>query len=162
MQSIMRVSAILFATLAGIWLVLSGYFSAFLIVCGLFACALTLIIIRKIEVRPPDRMPLYLQPAIISYAFWLVAQMFLSALSVIRAVWQIERDISPTLAWVPSLQRNEVGQAVYAASITLTPGTVCTGVKNGAMQVHALHKSGIAWLCRHIMDEKIERLAGND
>ena len=81
--------------------------------------------------------------------------MVLSALTVVRAVWQIKPVISPTLAWVPATQDDELGLTMFANSITLTPGTVSVLVEEQRMLVHALAADGIKELQQGKMDTKV-------
>lgn len=153
----MRALSFLFTTLAGIWFVLSGNLSIFFIGSGLFACGFTLYILRKMGISEQEEKPLYLRLGILPYGGWLFIQMLQATVAVICAAWQKKPRISPTLAWIPSEIATAVGQATYANSITLTPGTVCTHVEDGFVQVHALAKENIAALRQQRMDRQIKK-----
>jgi multicomponent K+:H+ antiporter subunit E len=51
-----------------------------------------------------------------------------SNFAVARRILGPERAISPRFVWVPLAIRNEQGLAVYAAMITMTPGTLSVDV----------------------------------
>ena len=51
--------------------------------------------------------------------------------------------IAPRVFKVPALQRTDVGRVVYANSITLTPGTITTGVDGNEFEIHALRAADL-------------------
>ena len=69
--------------------------------------------------------------------------------------------ISPRLISVHASQKTEIGQVVYANSITLTPGTITLDVRNNEMLVHALTEETAAGLMTGDMDRRVSRLEGS-
>jgi multicomponent Na+:H+ antiporter subunit E len=55
-------------------------------------------------------------------------------------------------------QKTALGRAIYAQSITLTPGTVAIEVVGGKVLVHALTDAGVADLERGEMDRRVTRV----
>ena len=79
---------------------------------------------------------------------------------VIKAICRPNMNISPRMIKVKASQTTEIGQVVYANSITLTPGTITLDVRDGEMLVHALTKDTAAGLQTGEMDRRVTRLEG--
>ena len=67
---------------------------------------------------------------------------------------------TPTIINVKPSQRTELGQVIYANSITLTPGTISVELENGEIMVHALTKGSAADLSTGVMDRRVTRMEG--
>lgn len=96
-----------------------------------------------------------------SYLAWLEWEIIKSSIDVAMKMWQLEPDISPTVAWISTAQKDDVGLALFANSITLTPGTVSMVVRDDLIQVHALNKEGIDSLHEGVMDKKVLATVGH-
>jgi multicomponent Na+:H+ antiporter subunit E len=83
-----------------------------------------------------------------------------SALEVSKIILSPRLPISPTFVRVKPTQRTSVGLAIYANSITLTPGTVSVEVAEAEFLVHALTKEGAASLMEGDMDRRVSRFEG--
>ena len=68
--------------------------------------------------------------------------------------------MSARMIRVPATQKTEIGQVIYANSITLTPGTITLDVRNNEMLVHALTSDTAAGLQTGDMDRRVTRLEG--
>jgi len=77
---------------------------------------------------------------------------------VARLIWTPSLPIRPQLLRVPASQRSELGNAIYANSITLTPGTVALDVRDGGILVHALTDSSREELQSGEMDRRVSRI----
>jgi multicomponent Na+:H+ antiporter subunit E len=51
-------------------------------------------------------------------------------------------------------QESDLGRFVYANSITLTPGTITTGVEGQEFQIHALRAADLGMGEEQTMDER--------
>ena len=81
-------------------------------------------------------------PSLFIYIFH---QIILDNIDVVkRIVTNNGKNISPTLVELPLEQKTDLGKAIYANSITLTPGTVSVSLSNDKVLVHALSKEGAA------------------
>ncbi len=94
----------------------------------------------------------------ILYFPWLLLEIWKSAFSVIKIIWQRKIEIEPVFEWIDAEGLEEIGEVVYSNSITLTPGTVTLDTNNNMLLVHALDKSSIVDLQRGIMIKKIKQL----
>lgn len=73
------------------------------------------------------------------YFFWLMWQLILANIDVIRATVRPELDINPCVVKFRYTADNPMAMVILANSITLTPGTVTMNVTpEGLFEVHAL------------------------
>lgn len=142
------------------WLLLSGYLYAFLLTLGVVSCLLTVYLALRMDVVDREAHPVHLSPRIFGYWCWLLKEIWLSAVDVTRRILSRGPDISPVLMQLKTSQRTELGQVIYANSITLTPGTFTIRVFDGQILVHALSREGGAALARGEMDRRVTRVEG--
>jgi multicomponent Na+:H+ antiporter subunit E len=137
------------------WLALSGYFKPFLLVGGLVATIAVVLLARRMKILDTEGHPAHLLPAAATYWPWLLREMVKSGWAVTKAVLRPRLAISPTLTRVVATQRTPAGIVTYANSITLTPGTITTGVKDHVLTVHALERSTAIDLENGDMDARV-------
>ena len=148
----------LFGLLFGVWLLLSGFFTPFFLGLAVICCALVVIIVTRMDRVDGDPLSWSLKRRAVAYFPWLAWQILRANIVVMRLVWQRDMAIDPQLEWVPAGQKSELGTAIYANSITLTPGTISTSVEPGRILVHALTREGIAELRAGAMDAAVRRM----
>lgn len=148
-------------TVLGLWLLLSGHYTPLLLSIGVAATLLVTWMARRMRIDDAEGVPLHLFPRVLWYWAWLVKEMFVANVQVARIVLSPTLPIAPRLFQVRASQRTDLGRVIYANSITLTPGTVTTGVEGGEFRVHALanpfaeeHRGESS------MDERVRRLEG--
>ena len=98
-----------------------------------------------------------LRPFLI-YLPWLLWQVVLSNVDVIRRVWHPRRDIHPRIFTLPLQVRHPVAKTLYANSITLTPGTVTVRVEDDHLLVHALTEEAEESLLDGRMEQRIQHM----
>lgn len=130
---------VLTAALAGLWLLLSGYFDKpLLLVFGAGSVLLCVFLAARANVLDHEGVPSGLMPRVFLYWWWLFVEIGKANLLVARHALAIEPKLSPKLLQVVSPTRTNAGLATFANSITLTPGTVTVDLEPGYMVVHAL------------------------
>lgn len=144
----------------GVWFILSGYTTSYFLICGGITAFITLVVLLRMKLPITSRLPLYLNPRMFTYSLWLMKEIWVSAVNVSKIVWSVNPPIKPKLEWIESIKKCDRSKAVYANSITLTPGTLCTNIKEDMVQVHALHADGIADLREGTMDRKSSAFSG--
>ena len=137
------------------WLALSGYFKPFLLLGGLASTIAVVLIARRIKLLDSEGHPAHLLPAASTYWPWLLREIIKAGWSVTKAVLKPKLAISPTLTRVVATQRTSAGIVTYANSITLTPGTITTGVNGTVLTVHALERGGAIDLEEGGMDTRV-------
>jgi len=130
------------ALLYGFWILLSGFFTPFLLAAGFF-CSLgvTLLCLRLGLLDSEDRgLRWNLKP--IGYLIWLIVEMIKSSWQVTRIILHPALPISPSLVRFRPSQTTALGLVVHAHSITLTPGTYTVEASADEFLVHGLTSSG--------------------
>ncbi len=145
-------------TLYVLWLLLSGHTDPLMLALGLGSSLLVVVIAVRMEVIDRESHPLHLTLKLPAYWVWLGWEIVKSNLAVARLILTPSLPISPTVVKVRASQSSELGQVIYANSITLTPGTVSMDLENGRIEVHALTASMARELEGGDMDRRVSRL----
>jgi len=143
--------------LVAVWLLWSGHTEPLLLAFGLLSVIIVVAITRRMDRFAESERNQYPGPRFLLYLPWLLWQIFLSNLAVARIILDPKLPISPRLIRVPASQRTPTGQAIYANSITLTPGTASLDVRDGQILVHALNAEFAAEVERGEMDARVKR-----
>ena len=137
----------LFTALMVFWLLLSGKYDLshgedrFLTGCGVASCGfVTWLSTRKMSIADHEGHPIQFARRAPSYAVWLLWQIVLSNWDVFKRVWSREMPIDPCVVDITYTLETEFCAALYANSITLTPGTVTMDVdlEKRTMKIHCL------------------------
>ena len=145
-----------FLVLFAFWLLLSGFFTAFLMVAGAVSALAVVLFGRRMDIADHEGHPVHLAPrALLIYWPWLIREIVKSAWQVSTVILQPRLPISPTLVRIPITQKTDVGRTVLANSITLTPGTISVEVGRDEILVHALSRSGANDLATGEMDRRV-------
>lgn len=142
-------------TLFAFWLVLSGYFTPFLLAAGAASAVAVVAFGRRLEVVDPEGHPVHFAGMALRYWPWLVKEIVKSAWDVTRIIVDPKLPISPAFVRVRATQATAVGRVVFANSITLTPGTVTVDAGRREFLVHALTREGAASLVEGDMDRRV-------
>lgn len=146
--------------LYGFWLLLSGYFTAFLMTAGAASAIAVVALARRMEIVDHEGHPIHLGWRALTYWPWLIIEIVKSAWDVSKVILNPRLPVSPTLIRVKTSQKTEVGVVVYANSITLTPGTISVDVGHGEILVHALTRESAAGLQTGEMDKRVTVFEG--
>lgn len=150
--------------LFGIWLLLSGiYHIPRLIITGGVSSLIVAWIMDRARLLDGESLPLELIPRGIIYWSWLVVEIVKSALNVTRIILNPALPISPTMITFSPSQETDTGRATHANSITLTPGTITTGISvfNNTIQVHGIERTGAEGCVDSDMDAKVNWFEGS-
>jgi len=143
-----------------VWLLLSGIFEPLILAFGLVSCLGVVAIALRMEVIDHEGHPIHLGWKAFAYWPWLALEIVKANLDVARRIADPALPISPTLVKLKTSQKSELGQVIYANSITLTPGTVSIDVEGDEITVHALSADGAAALERGDMDRRVTAMEG--
>lgn len=154
--------AISFASvLFGTWLLLSGLFEPLLLGLGVTSCLLVVYLARRMDLVDHEGHPIHLGLRAVVYWAWLAKEIVKANIDVARRILDPKLPISPTLVRVKTSQKSELGQVIYANSITLTPGTVSILVSEGSILVHAVARELAADLETGEMDRRVTGMEGS-
>ena len=131
-------SITLFIVLFGFWLLMSGYYTPLILSLGVISCLLCVYLTIKGKFLDNETLPIYFFPRLIQYTLWLIKEILKSNIATAKVI--IMKSEEPELFSVKATQETNEGKVTYANSITLTPGTVTTQIKNDIFEVHALTK----------------------
>lgn len=148
---------VLFAT----WMLLSGEFSlhhGLVLGLGIASVILVVLIAVRMDVVDHEGHPIHLTQRFIGYWFWLLVEIVKASLDVTKRIWSPSLPISPTMYILKASQPGELGQVIYANSITLTPGTVTVRLDGGDILVHAIAREVGDDLAGGEMDRRVTRL----
>ena len=154
----MRHTIMLSLTLAAFWLAISGHYTPLMLWLGLLSIVSVVYVAHRMDVVDHESQPLHLTYKIPVYYAWLIKEIFLANLLVVKHIWLGNKSISPVFATITATQKTEMGAVIYANSITLTPGTVTVEVDGNKFLVHALLKESIEDLKSGEMDKRVTQL----
>lgn len=144
--------------LTAFWLLLSGHYVAFILGLGALSVGLVTWFVWRMD--KVDGEPLYLRARIglVAYLGWLMWQVVLSNLVLVRRIWNPALPIRPTWQRLDIQLTSPLEKTLYANSITLTPGTLTTDVKRDHFMIHSLSPEGVDDLRKGAMEGRIKRL----
>ncbi len=146
------------AGLAAFWLLNSGHYNSLILALGVISILIVLFMVYRMDVIDHESQPLHLTFKITGYYFWLIKEIILANVQVVKHIWLGNDSISPTLATIKASQKTDMGKVIYANSITLTPGTVTVDLKGDIITVHSLLGENITALEEGEMDRRVSRL----
>jgi len=127
------------------WMILSGNTEVKFMTYGVLTSVVTAWVCYPLLLVPDKEQKRYyyvfgLNPArLVNYFFWLMWQLILANVDVLKATVREELDINPCVVSFRFRMNHPLGQVILANSITLTPGTVTMDVTDdGVFAVHAL------------------------
>jgi len=141
-----------------IWIGNSGYFNGLLLSFGVVSVAFVVFMAYRLNIVDEESQPLHVSRRIIVYWLWLLKVLVQSNITVVKRIWKGQKAIDPVIARVPASQETEMGQTIYANSITLTPGTTTLDTEENSLIVYALSYNGIRYLLAGEMDRRVKRL----
>lgn len=149
------------ASLFGLWVVLSGHSEPLLLGFGLLSAGFVLFIALRMDIADHEGHPIHLNIlALGRYWVWLLKEIVNANLDVTRRVLRPSLPISPTIVFLETTQRSDVGRVIHANSITLTPGTVSIDVEGTIIEVHCLSKEAAQGLQTGEMDRRVTEVEG--
>ena len=125
-----------------LWLMLSGIYKPMLIGFGIVSVALVMVIVRRMDRVDGDHVRISIKPIqFFHYLLWLFSEIAKSNWRVTKIILARTMPIRQNLFEVPYTQTSDLGQVIFANSITLTPGTLTIETEAGDFLVHALSYS---------------------
>jgi len=147
---------IIFVFLVVFWFIFSGKQEPFFLGAGLFACLMGLLVAIKLKLH----QKLDVNSKFFTYSLWLIKEMALSTIQVLGKIWSPKLSLSPEFVTLKLGKEKDLFYAIYANSITLTPGTVTVLIEEKKNQIttHALVKTEEDDLKCGIMQAKIKEM----
>ena len=118
-------------------------------------------IVLRMETCDHETHPIHLTTRAVMYWPWLAIEIVKANIDVAKRVFSAGPNISPTVFTVKSSQKTELGQVIYANSITLTPGTTTMDIDKSTFVVHTIAKDVGDDLSAGEMDRRVSLLEGH-
>ncbi|WP_419948590.1 Na+/H+ antiporter subunit E [Candidatus Palauibacter sp.] len=153
----MRYTIGLLVVMAAVWLLWSGHYDALLLSFGAISLALVLLIAMRMRIVDREGAPIHLPLGLVLYLPWLVFEIVKANVDVAARILNPRLPIHPSVFTVRAGQRTDVGRAIYANSITLTPGTVTIATDGDELTIHALTRGAAEGVLSGDMDRRVVR-----
>lgn len=140
--------------LATLWFALSGQTSPFFIGLGVISILMTLWLAGRLRIIDRNASPYHRLPQMLGYLAWLIVEIVKSNITVIARVLGPRHAIDPAVVRLRTRARTDLGKALFANSITLTPGTVTVDVQGDKVVVHALVREKASVASFEAMDRR--------
>ncbi len=150
----------LWAILFALWLVLSWHFTPLFLFFGVVTCSVAVFVAMRMAIVDGESLPVHLVWRAATYVPWLVWEIFKSNVRVARIILSPRIRVDPSIVHFRASQRTDLGRFIYANSITLTPGTVTTGIVGDDFEVHAIVQEEIDGTEENVMNRRVARLEG--
>ena len=138
-----------------LWLLLSGFFEILLLSLGVGSVLAVVWIAYRMDVIDHEGHPIHLTLRALLYWPWLTVEIIKANIDVAAVIVRRKMSINPSVIEIKATQATELGQVIYANSITLTPGTVTISVDKDIMTVHALTRNAAEDLGSGEMDRRV-------
>jgi multicomponent Na+:H+ antiporter subunit E len=122
--------------LAIFWYVLSWQNQPFFVVAGGLSVLFAFYLANRLRLHKK----LAVNKNIFAYWLWLAGQVVLSGLCVLKRIWT--GKINPAFKELDVGKKTDIWHAIFANSVTLTPGTVAVLIEEakGKVTIHELYK----------------------
>lgn len=137
----MKTRLIVFVLLFVFWLALSAKTNVLLLATGLVSAALVLFLSQRLVLIGLGLHTWSLYRRLPLYALRLLCNIVHSNIDVAARIVHPRLPIKPGLVRLPISRKSPISQLIHANSITLTPGTITTGIDEQSIEVHALNYS---------------------
>ena len=150
----------LWGILFALWLPLSYHFEPLFLFFGVLTCSIAVFVGARMGIVDRESVPVHLVWRGILYLPWLVWEVFRSNVRVARIILAPRVRVDPSIVHFRASQRTDLGRFIYANSITLTPGTVTTGIVGDDFEVHAIAREEIDGSEENEMNRRVAALEG--
>ena len=151
----------LVAALYVFWILMSGFFTPFLLAAGFASALFVAWLAHRMDLIDREGHPFHLTRSALTYLPWLIREILKSAVDVSRLILDPRLPVSPTVVRFKPRQRTIVGLVTHANSITLTPGTLSVTVGQEEFMVHGLTRESASAAVDSEMDRRVERFESN-
>ena len=143
-----------------LWLLLSGVYSPLIIWLGVASSLITVFVVRRMNAMTESkRLEIHLKPfAVICYWIWLMGEIVKSNWTVAKIILSPNMILNRHHFKVPCTQKTDLGQTIFANSITLTPGTISVDIEDGGILVHAVSYSDDSLTALADMDARVSKI----
>ena len=128
--------------LYALWLLMSGVYKPVTMTLGALSCLTAVYVAARMNKTDNATLEYSLHPVrFFGYLAYLMKEIVLSNYAVAKVILRPKLSMSPRYINVPISQRSDIGKAVFANSITLTPGTLTVELREKDFAVSVLDYS---------------------
>jgi multicomponent Na+:H+ antiporter subunit E len=149
----------LLLALAAFWFLLSGETAPLFLGLAAVSVILVLALSARLGIIGRDASPYHRIVQLLAYFGWLFVAIVKSNIAVIARILGPSHALDPVMVTLTASARTDFGKALFANSITLTPGTVTVDVDGDGLKVHALVRENAPAAAFADMDRKAARAA---
>jgi multicomponent Na+:H+ antiporter subunit E len=145
--------------LFALWLLLSGVYNGLVVGLGAASAVFAVFVVRRMDDKADaDRLAVRVRPLeLVRYLVWLLIEIFKANWAVTKTIMTPEMPIRQHFFPVPYSQATDLGQTIFANSITLTPGTITVEIEDDHFWVHAVSYSDSDIGALTDMDARVSR-----
>ena len=152
----------MYLILFGLWLIFNAQWTVEIALVGLAVCAAIYWFTCRFIGLSPKKEWEYVRkaPQAAAYLWLLLKEIFKANWQVLRLIWSPRLEVEPELHTFHTSLKTDMGKAVLANSITLTPGTITVHVRKDLFMVHCLDKDMAEGLENSEFERRCEKLEG--
>ena len=145
-----------------LWYLMSGIDKGLTLGLGLASSIFAVWMVRRMENASEfNSLKVQLRPIeTLKYCVWILWEIMKSNWTVTKVILSPSMTINQSMFNVPFSQKSDLGQTIFANSITLTPGTISVEVEEDHFLVHALVYESSDHAALADMDDRVSRIEG--
>jgi multicomponent Na+:H+ antiporter subunit E len=159
-QPTLRRALFLFVFLFVIWVLWSGHYTPLLLSLGVLSSAFVAWTAWRMGLVDREGVPIEVTPRALLYLPYLGLEIVKANLDVARRIIDPRMPIGLRVFHTRARQKTDLGRAIYANSITLTPGTVSIDIQGDDITVHALTAEAEAGVQDDEMNRRVAHVEG--
>lgn len=138
-----------------VWVLWGGLLKTPVLQLGIASSILVAWLSMRMDLPRPYLFTLNLVHRLPRYWLWLLAQMVISNVQVLRLVLGPQSSLNTTLIDIEALPRGNFGRALLGNTITLTPGTLTIAIEAKTITVHCLTQANARDLAAGSMNRRV-------
>ncbi len=125
--------------LGALWWLMSGLFTPLLLCLGVISVVIAVWVFERMDAADEGRLEFSFSLfRLAKYSLWLLVEIAKANWQVTKIILSSKMPIRQKLFNVKISQQSDIGQVVFANSITLTPGTITVETESDHFLVHAV------------------------
>lgn len=145
--------------LYGLWVLLSGFFTPFLLSLGFLSTIIAIVVAFRMDLVDHEGVPvIHLTRKIWTYIPYLIKEIVVANIATAKIVLSPDLPAKPMILRVRSKQRTDLGRVIFGNSITITPGTITLAIVGDTLFVHALDGEGAGDMTESEMNARVAEL----
>jgi multicomponent Na+:H+ antiporter subunit E len=125
---------------------------------GLLSVAIVVWFLRRMDRVDGEPIRPVISIGLLSYLAWLMWCIVKSNIDLVRRIWDPALPIHPAWTRLDTAVSTPMEKTIYSNSITLTPGTLTTAVREDHFIIHSVTRESIDELHEGEMERRIRRL----